>query len=265
MSKLFIKQSKQYAETRPCYPEKLFEYIASKTPCHDLAWDVGTGSGQAARSLAGIFKNVIATDTSQKQLELAPKLPNISYEHTPPVMSIAEVEQKLTPKSSVDLVIVAQALHWFDLPNFYQQVKHVLKKPNGVLAAWCYTVPRVNSIVDTVFDRFYTVDSDPYWDPARKLVDDKYKSIEFPFEPVDGEENTGPFEFVTEQLMDLDGFFTYIRSWSAYQTAKEKGVELLSSHMIEAFKQTWNEGGDHGQKVVKFPVNLRIGKVEKQY
>ncbi|KAB2608353.1 methyltransferase [Pyrus ussuriensis x Pyrus communis] len=221
MSKLFIKQSKQYAETRPCYPKELFEYISSKTPCHDLAW-----------ALPGIFKKVIATDTSQKQLELAPKLPNIRYEHTPPpVMSIAEVEQKLTPNSNVHLVIIAQALHWFDLPNFYQQVKHVLKKPNG-----------------TLFDRFYTVDTDRYWDPARKLVDDKFKSIDFPFEPVDREENTRPFEFVREQLMDLDGFFTYIRSWSAYQTAKGKGVELLSDHVIEAFKQAWNEGGDHGQK-----------------
>ncbi|XP_068307403.1 uncharacterized protein [Pyrus communis] len=183
--------------------------------------------------LPGIFKKVIATDTSQKQLELAPKLPNIRYEHTPPpVMSIAEVEQKLTTNSSVHLVIVAQALHWFDLPNFYQQVKHVLKKPNGVLA-----VGKSNQ------NRLLMVKAS-----SRKLVDDKFKSIDFPFEPVDREENTGPFEFVTEQLMDLDGFFTYIRSWSAYQTAKGKGVILLSDHVIEAFKQAWNEGGDHGQK-----------------
>ncbi|XP_008240724.1 PREDICTED: putative methyltransferase DDB_G0268948 [Prunus mume] len=260
MADLFIKQSKQYAKARPDYPEELFDFIASKTNCHDLAWDVGTGNGQAAGSLAGIYKNVIATDTSQKQLEFAIKLPNIRYEHTPAVLSIAEIEQKLAPKSSIDLVIVAQALHWFDLPTFYQGVNWVLKKPNGVIAAWCYTVPRVNNVVDTVFDRFYTVDVDPYWDPQRKLVDNKYRSIDFPFAPVDGEDNTGPFEFMTERLMDLDGFFTYIRSWSAYQTAKEKGVELLSDDVIAAFREAWNDGGD-GNKAVKFPVNLRIGRV----
>lgn len=136
----------------------------------------------------------------------------------------------------------------------------MLKKPNGVIAAWCYTIPRVNNVVDTVFDRFYTVDVDPYWDPQRKLVDNKYRSIDFPFAPVDGEDNTGPFEFTTERLMDLDGFFTYIRSWSAYQTAKEKGVELLSDDVIAAFREAWNDGGD-GNKAVKFPVNLRIGRV----
>ncbi|XP_062017437.1 uncharacterized protein LOC133733814 isoform X2 [Rosa rugosa] len=261
MADLFIKQSKQYAVARPGYSEKLFQFIASKAAAHDLAWDVGTGSGQAARSLAEIFNNVVATDTSQKQLECAPKLPNVRYEHTPPVLTIPEIERKLASKSSVDLVTIAQALHWFDLPSFYEQVKWVLKKPHGVIAAWCYTVPRVNNNVDTVFNRFYSIDVEPYWDRARKLVDNRYSTVDFPFEPVRGEGSTGPFEFVTERLMDLDGFFTYIRSWSAYQTAKDKGVELLSDDVMEEFKQAWNAGGGDEQKAVNYPVYLRVGRV----
>ncbi|XP_048321488.2 uncharacterized protein LOC107433775 [Ziziphus jujuba] len=264
MAALFIKQAKQYAETRPDYPKHLFEFIASKTPSHNLVWDVGTGSGQAAQSLAGIYTNVIATDTSLKQLELAPKLPNIRYEHTPPVMSMAQVE-KLTPQGSLDLVTIAQALHWFPTPTFYEQVKWGLKKPHGVIAAWCYTVPRVNNSVDRVMDQLYSIDSKPYWDPARGFVDDEYRSIYFPFEGVDGGvDDTGPFEFATEKVMDLDDFFMYIRSWSAYQTAKDRGVELLRKDVVEEFERAWNvEGGcDHKQKkVVKFPVFLRIGKV----
>ena len=55
MADLFIKQAKQYAETRPDYPKELFEFIASKTPDHDLAWDVGTGNGQAAQSVSPLF------------------------------------------------------------------------------------------------------------------------------------------------------------------------------------------------------------------
>ena len=52
MAELYIKQAEQYAAGRPCYPPEMFDFIASKTPCHDLAWDVGTGSGQAARSVS---------------------------------------------------------------------------------------------------------------------------------------------------------------------------------------------------------------------
>ncbi|XP_044467587.1 putative methyltransferase DDB_G0268948 [Mangifera indica] len=260
MAKLFIKQAKQYAETRPSYPPELFQFIASNTPHHHLAWDVGTGSGQAARSLAGIYKNVIATDTSPKQLEYASKLPNIRYQCTSPIMSFSELEQNVANESSVDLVTIAQAMHWFDLPKFYQQVKWVLKKPHGVIAAWCYTAPEVNDSVDAVFQPFYTVDCDPYFEPPRKLVDDKYVNIDFPFEAVDGKENTGPFEFLIEKLMDLDTYFTYLRSWSAYQIAKDKGVELLTDSVVDNFKRAWNEDG-HSQKIVRYPIYLRIGKV----
>jgi len=47
--------AKQYPDARPAYPPKLFQFIASKTPSHDLAWDVGTGTGQAAKSVHHFF------------------------------------------------------------------------------------------------------------------------------------------------------------------------------------------------------------------
>ncbi|KAJ9695431.1 hypothetical protein PVL29_010746 [Vitis rotundifolia] len=259
MAELFTEQAKQYSEARPSYPPELFQFIASKTPARDLVWDVGTGSGQAAVSLAGIYKNVVGTDTSQNQLEFAAKLPNIRYQYTSPVMTIADLQGSVAAQSSVDLVTIAQAMHWFDLPKFYQQVEWVLKKPHGVIAAWCYTVPEVNESVDLVFEKFYA-DSNPYWDPARDLVNDKYRSIEFPFKPVDGEDDTGPFRFKTERIMDLEAYFTYIRSWSSYQTAKKEGVELLRNDVIEDFERAWNEDGK-SKKVVTHPIYLRIGKV----
>uniref|UniRef100_A0A2N9GDF8 Methyltransferase type 11 domain-containing protein n=1 Tax=Fagus sylvatica TaxID=28930 RepID=A0A2N9GDF8_FAGSY len=237
MAELFIKQAEQYAEGRPSYPQELFDFIASKTPSHDLAWDVGAGSGQAARSLAGIYKNVIATDTSPKQLQFAPKLPNIRYQQTPPTMSIAELEGNVAPQSSIDVVTIAQAIHWFDLPNFYQQVRWILKKPHGIIAAWCYTAPEVNDSVDAVFQPYYNIAAEPYWEPPRKLVDNKYTTIDFPFEPVDGADHTGPFQFL-----------------------REKGVELLSNDVIEEFKRAWTEDGQD-KKVVKFPIYLKIGRV----
>lgn len=208
-----------------------------------------------------MYKNVIATDTSLKQLQFAPKLPNIHYIHTQPNMSIEEVEEKITPKGSLDLITIAQALHWFDLPNFYKQAKWVLKEPNGIIAAWCYKMPRVNSLVDEVFDPFYA-DSNPFWDLKRNIVEEEYRSIEFPFEPVEGVDHTGPFEFVIEKLMNLEEYFMYISSWSAYQMAKDKGLELLKDDVVEKFKQAWNQSGQV-DKVVKFPLFLRIGKVGK--
>ncbi|EPS63915.1 hypothetical protein M569_10867 [Genlisea aurea] len=260
MADLFLKQPKEYAEGRPAYPQQLFDFIASKTPSHHLAWDVGTGSGQAARSLADIYSNVVATDTSPNQLEHAEKLPNIAYRCTPPKMSTPELRRDVGSESSFDVVTVAQALHWFDLPTFYEQARYVLKKPDGVVAAWCYTLPEVSPEVDSVLRRYYSEDTEPYWDPARSLVDRKYETVDFPFEAVDGCDHTGPFRFDAEKGMDLEGYLTYLKSWSAYQTAKEKGVCLLGGDVVRRFEKAWN---DHGppQKVATFPVYLRIGKV----
>nr|XP_018676477.1 PREDICTED: putative methyltransferase DDB_G0268948 isoform X2 [Musa acuminata subsp. malaccensis] len=213
----------------------------------------------APAALARLYKRVVATDTSQEQLSFAPRLPNIDYRHTPPTLSPTDLHQHVAPPSTVDLVCVAQALHWFDLPTFYDGVNSVLAKPGGVLAVWCYTEPRVDPAVDTVFWRLYT-ESGRFWAAARQMVDDEYRSMLFPYDPVDGEESTGPFEFAAERAMDMGTYLTYIRSWSAYQTAKERGVELLTDEMVSDLEKAW--GGDgKAVKVVRFPIFLRIGKV----
>lgn len=122
-------------------------------------------------------------------------------------------------------------------------------------------MPEINESVRAVFKPFDTVDCEPFWEPQRKLVDNMYMSIDFPFEPVDGVDNTGPFDqFVLEKVMDLDDYFTFIRSCSGYQTAKDKGIELLTDNVMDTFKDAWNEDGQ-SQKVARFPVYLRIGKV----
>ncbi|CAI9099701.1 OLC1v1036561C1 [Oldenlandia corymbosa var. corymbosa] len=211
--------------------------------------------------LAGIYKNVVATDTSPTQLEYAVKLPNIIYQCTPPIMSISEVNQLVSSESNVDLVSIASAMHWFDLPTFYQQVKFVLKKPDGVIAAYSYRFPEINEKVDEMFHKMLTVDVAPFMAPqANLIVRDKYTTIDFPFEAVDGLDHTGPFEFESKKMMNLEGYFTFVRSWSAYQTAKDKGVELLSEDLVEDFTRAWKEDGKT-ENVATFPIHLRIGKV----
>ncbi|XP_077240192.1 uncharacterized protein LOC143881080 [Tasmannia lanceolata] len=208
--------------------------------------------------LAMIYKNVIATDASAEQLAHAPKLPSIQYHHTPSTMTIDELAHDIAPQGTIDVVTVAQAIHWFDLPTFYQQVNWVLRRPHGVIAVWCYTKPQVNNSVDTVFWRLFS-NSESFMDPAREMIKDEYKSLDFPFDPVEGLDHTGPIVFEAKKLMDFDVYLTYIRSGSAYQTALEKGVELLSEEVIEDFRRAWGDGSS--TKLVRFPVHLRIGKV----
>src|SRR5437764_2789848 len=116
----FSKQAVDYAKFRPRYPKKLFRWLASIAPGTELAWDCATGSGQAAVELAECFDRVIAIDASEKQIANAERHPCVEYR-------IATAEQSGLEAGSVDVVTVAQALHWFDLQQFYAEARRVLK------------------------------------------------------------------------------------------------------------------------------------------
>ena len=82
-------------------------------------------------------------------------------------------------ENSVDLVTVAAAVHWFELPKFYSLVTRLLRKPGGVIAVWRYYEIAVSPIFDPITKRFH--DSTlPYWNPKIQYIFDSYKtSISF--------------------------------------------------------------------------------------
>jgi len=116
----FSGVSASYAAFRPRYPDALFDFLARTAPSQDLAWDAGTGTGQAAIGLARHFRHVIATDASNSQIEYATPDPRITYR-------VAPAETSGLDPSSVDLVTVAQALHWFDRNTFWPEARRVLR------------------------------------------------------------------------------------------------------------------------------------------
>ena len=71
-ARTFGAQAQTYASARPHYPPELYDWIASQSPALDKVWDVGTGSGQAAVSLAERFSQVYATDIDSCLLYTSP-------------------------------------------------------------------------------------------------------------------------------------------------------------------------------------------------
>jgi len=63
----FFDGAADYRRSRPTYPDALFEALAAVAPGRALAWDCGTGNGQAALGLAEHFSAVRATDPSSQQ------------------------------------------------------------------------------------------------------------------------------------------------------------------------------------------------------
>lgn len=190
-----------YARSRPGYPRALFEFLASLVGRRETAWDCATGNGQAALGLADDFDRVIATDVSAEQIAHAMKHPRIEYR-------VAGAESSGLDDDAVDLITVAAAIHWFDLDAFYAEARRVLR-PGGVLSAWTYHVGHVEPPFDRVFHRFYYDVLRPYFGPRVALVDEHYRTLALPGEPLDPEE---PF-FVGAQW-NLNQMKAFISSWS---------------------------------------------------
>ncbi|MBL7711661.1 MAG: class I SAM-dependent methyltransferase [Chitinophagaceae bacterium] len=240
----FSNHADLYASYRPEYPASLYRYILSIVPGRDCAWDCGTGNGQVAAGLSPFFKTVYATDISAAQLQHAQQKENITYTQQ-------EAEHTRFPAACFDLIIVAQAVHWFDFERFYAEVRRTAK-PGGVLVVTGYGLPGIDEGIDRLLQHFYTAITGPYWDPERKYIDEAYKTIPFPFDKIEAP------ELVHRLLWTREQFTGYLNTWSAVQHyIKDKGYNPIT--LIEQELHTlWPESGP---KTVRFPILLRAARI----
>ncbi len=238
----FSKQAADYAKFRPHYPQEMFEYLGRSAPSCQLAWDCGTGNGQAAVGLAAVFDRVIATDASEKQIANTQSHKIVEYRVAPAGNSSIE-------SRTIDLIMVAQALHWFDLDRFYAEARRVLKS-DGVLAASAYNLLHVEPAIDEVVNRYYYEVVGPFWPRERKLVE-QFADLPFPFHKVDAPE----FEMTAQ--WNLDHLLGYLQTWSSTQRFIAANKRDPLEAIADDLRAAW---GDPGQmRKVVWPLILRVG------
>jgi SAM-dependent methyltransferase len=243
----FSGHAAEYAKFRPHYPGELFAYLASISPRHELAWDCATGNGQAAVGLAPHFEKVIATDASAQQIENAESNERISYR-------VAPAEASGIKSESVDLILVAQALHWFDLDAFFVEAKRVLKE-DGVLAISSYNVLEIVPEIDAIIWKFYRETTGPFWPPERDLVETDYKHIQFPFEELPSRQ----FEMRTQ--WNLNQLLGYLRTWSATKKfIAARGFDPVDS-LVKELGAVWKNPEE--MREIKWPLHLRVGVLRR--
>jgi SAM-dependent methyltransferase len=242
----FSKNAARYSEFRPSYPATLFEYLASVSPRRAVAWDCATGSGQAALGLTCHFQNVVATDASRQQLDHAQADRRISY-------VVARAERIPFHDASIDLVTVAQALHWFELPTFYAEVKRVLR-PDGIIAVWCYQMAKIQPEIDEVVDRLYDDIVGDYWPLDRSKVEEGYRTLDFPFREFE------PPPIMMSETWDLHRVLGYLSTWSAVTRYRDQiGADPLDL-IGDDLQAAWGDPDD--VHLVVWPLDLRIGTVD---
>ena len=240
----FSSVSSGYAAFRPRYPDALFDLLAKAAPARDAAWDCATGSGQAALGLARHFSHVIGTDASEAQIAHATPHPRVTYR-------VAPAEASGLDDRSIDLVTAAQAVHWFDRPRFWAEARRVLRS-KGVVAVWTYWFFSITPELDAIVQRFYADTVGPFWPPERKLTEDRYRTLEFPFA-----EFRMP-EFTIEQRLTLEDVAGYIRTWSATRRFVERHGRDPVDALVAKLAPVWGNPGT--PRLARWPVAVRAGR-----
>lgn len=232
-----FRRGADYQHHRPDYPPALFEWLAQRAPSRQRALDLGCGSGQACRALEPVFDHVLGADVSVAQLRGAPP-GKTGY-------LAARADALPLPSASLDLITVAQALHWFALPAFFHEASRVLRE-GGLLAIISYGLCSVRGLEGLV-ERFHDDTLRPWWPAARWLVVDGYKNIDLPWP-----EYTEPPTIPLRRQWHWRDMAGYLDTWSALVKARARGEDPLAAFLPE-LRRCWGEG----EREVSWPLRLR--------
>lgn len=238
----FSGQSNTYERYRPDYPPELFAWLAGQAPGCRLAVDVATGNGQAALGLARHFESVVATEPSAAQLRESRADPRVGYR-------LESAESISLPSDSADLVVAAQAAHWFDWPQFCAEACRVLR-PGGVLAVWCYGSAEIEGVIDRMLEDFSRDVVGPYWPRERRHVDEGYRDLVLPLAAIE----IPTFEMRAH--WDSAAMLGYLDSWSAVRRHRGRTGRDALDLLAAPLAATW---GDLPRRV-RWPLVLKAGR-----
>ena len=243
----FSMQARRYSHYRPSYPEEMFAFLSSLAISHDRAWDCATGNGQSALSLASFFNEIIATDASEMQINQAKPHPKVKY-----VVARAE-DCPVLAEHSVDLVTVATGVHWFDLTQFYKEIRRVLVK-GGIVAFWVYNGSNDRNELDALIRRYmYEIVAPCTPEEVRKWVWTDYKTLPFPFQEIT------PPEFNATMRWTADDALGFLSTLAATQKfALERSADPLEI-ISEELKQIIENSGGSIERSWK--LHLRVGRI----
>ena len=190
-----------YARYRPSYPADLVDWTlhtAGVAPPATVA-DIGCGTGIATRLFAERGLDVVGIDPSEEMLAKARSAGGARYAR-------GEATGTGLGDRSVDLVIAAQAFHWFDLPATLQEIDRILRPGRWSAAFW--NIRALRGVFMEEYDALLR-----QWSQEYAVVESHEKTKER-IKIAPGVTDAREAVFPSGQSLDLDGFLGRVRSSS---------------------------------------------------
>ena len=155
-----------YARGRPDYPLAAAAWMTGSSPATVV--ELGAGTGKLTDRLVELGHDVLATDPSDEMLAHL----RLRY----PDMRVATAPAEAVPVAtrSVDVVVAAQAFHWFDPVPALREAARMLKPEGRIALCWNMRderIPWVHRLGEIIGPRGGSADNDI--DPTDVLVSSK--------------------------------------------------------------------------------------------
>jgi len=246
---VYSTKAEKYAKYRWDYAIGAIEAILeiAQISIKSSVADIGAGTGILTRHFAGKAKRiyVIEPNVEMRQI-LAGELASF------PSISVLDAcaESTNLPESSVDLVTVAQAVHWFDPEPARNEIRRILKNDGWMAILKNYSV---NEELDKAMSSLLTEEYGA--DFSATLVKPKERPVQYYFGNHDFQKMTFPFQF----QQNWEEFIGAILSTSFMPNE----VHPLFRRLENEAKKIFSKYSDSGKLKVQGETELVIGQLSR--
>lgn len=133
--KRFSSRVENYIKYRPGYPLEILEFLKKKGILEEntIVADIGSGTGILTKIFLDNGNLVYGIEPNRQMREAAEKLQQ-NYKNFINVEGSAEATS--LEENSIDLIVVGQAFHWFDVEKAKKEFKRILKPDGNVVLIW---------------------------------------------------------------------------------------------------------------------------------
>jgi SAM-dependent methyltransferase len=230
----FSDRVSDYVRTRPGYPSGVFDLLRDRCGLRPgwVVADIGAGTGIATRYLLDAGATVHAVEPNEAMRgALVGALGNRQRLH----VHARCAEDTGLPGASIDLIVAAQAFHWFDRTATRHEFERILKPHRWVAIVWNTRLADTTPFL-AAYEQMLRHWATDYETVSHRNLD--IDAIAAFFAPHQVERHT----FALEQVFDLEGVRGRLMS-SSYAPAPGHPHNRPMIAELDSIFDAYNEGG----------------------
>ncbi|HWY10061.1 MAG TPA: class I SAM-dependent methyltransferase [Bacteroidia bacterium] len=250
----FSDRVDNYVKYRPHYPAVVIDFLKTEKIIsgNSVIADIGSGTGISAELFLKNGYKVFGIEPNEPMRQ-ASKIILQKYSDKKLFVSVnATAEQTTMPNKSVDVIVCAQAFHWFNNDAFKNECKRILK-PNGhIVLMWNDRRTDTTDFLK-VYEDFLQMFGTDYLVVNHKNTQDKKI-----FENFFGKENYDEKDFYNYQDVDFDGLKGRVLSSSYMPNEGHKDFE----HMIYCLRKIFNRYQENNLVRLDYDTKIYYGQLK---